>query len=73
MKRVVVTGMGVICPIGLNLEEFWTNLAAGKSGVNTISSFDASNHAAKVAGEVRNFDPTEHMDLKTVQRTRRAI
>jgi 3-oxoacyl-[acyl-carrier-protein] synthase II len=73
IKRVVVTGMGVICPIGLNLEEFWTNLVAGKSGVNTISSLDASNHAVKVAGEVRNFDPTEHMDLKTVQRTRRAI
>jgi 3-oxoacyl-[acyl-carrier-protein] synthase II len=73
MKRVVVTGMGVVCPIGLNLEEFWTNLVAGKSGINTISCFDASNYAVKVAGEVRNFDPTEHMDLKTVQRTRRGV
>jgi 3-oxoacyl-[acyl-carrier-protein] synthase II len=73
MKRVVVTGMGVVCPIGLNLKEFWTNLVAGKSGVNTISCFDTTNYAVKVAGEVRNFDPTEHMDLKTVQRTRRAI
>ncbi|MEJ2047546.1 MAG: beta-ketoacyl synthase N-terminal-like domain-containing protein, partial [Dehalococcoidia bacterium] len=73
MKRVVVTGMGVVCPIGLNLEEFWTNLVAGKSGINTISCFDATNYAVKVAGEVRNFDPTEHMDLKTVQRTRRGV
>jgi 3-oxoacyl-[acyl-carrier-protein] synthase II len=73
MKRVVVTGMGVVCPIGLNLKEFWTNLVAGKSGINTISCFDASNYAVKVAGEVRNFDPTEHMDLKTVQRTRRGV
>jgi 3-oxoacyl-[acyl-carrier-protein] synthase II len=73
MKRVVVTGMGVICPIGLNLKEFWTNLVAGKSGINTITCFDASNYAVKVAGEVRNFDPTEHMDLKTAQRTRRGV
>lgn len=73
MKRVVVTGMGVVCPIGLNLKEFWTNLVAGKSGINTISCFDTTNYAVKVAGEVRNFDPTEHMDLKTAQRTRRGV
>jgi 3-oxoacyl-[acyl-carrier-protein] synthase II len=73
MKRVVVTGMGVVCPIGLNVEEFWTNLVAGKSGINTISCFDTTNYAVKVAGEVRNFDPTEHMDLKTAQRTRRGV
>jgi 3-oxoacyl-[acyl-carrier-protein] synthase II len=73
MKRVVVTGMGVICPIGLNVAEFWTNLVAGKSGINRISCFDASNYAVKVAGEVRNFDPTQHMEPKTVQRTRRGV
>jgi 3-oxoacyl-[acyl-carrier-protein] synthase II len=73
MKRVVVTGMGVVCPIGLNIDEFWTSLVAGKSGINRISCFDASNYAVKVAGEVRNFDPTQHMDPKTVQRTRRGV
>jgi len=73
MKRVVVTGMGVICPIGLNIAKFGTNLVAGKSGIDRISCFDTTNSAVKVAGEVRNFDPTKHMDLKTVQRTRRAI
>ncbi len=73
MKRVVVTGMGVVCPIGLNINEFWTNLVAGKSGINTISCFDTTNYAVKVAGEVRNFDPTQHMDLKTAQRTRRGV
>ena len=72
-KRVVATGMGVVCPIGLNVAEFWASLAAGKSGINRISSFDTANSPVKVAGEVRNFDPTQHMDLKTVQRTRRAI
>ncbi len=73
MKRVVVTGMGVICPIGLNIVEFGKNLVAGESGINRISRFDTTNSPVKVAGEVRNFDPTKHMDLKTVQRTRRAI
>jgi 3-oxoacyl-[acyl-carrier-protein] synthase II len=73
MKRVVVTGMGVVCPIGLNRDEFWANLVAGKSGINHISCFDTTNFAVKVAGEVRNFDPTNHMDLKTAQRTRRGV
>jgi 3-oxoacyl-[acyl-carrier-protein] synthase II len=73
MKRVVVTGMGVVCPIGLNRDEFWANLVAGKSGISRISCFDTTNYAVKVAGEVRNFDPTDHMDLKTAQRTRRGV
>ena len=73
MKRVVVTGMGVVCPLGLNIDEFWTNLVAGKSGVGPISSFDASSYPVKVAAEVKEFDPTEHMDLKTVERTTRAV
>jgi 3-oxoacyl-[acyl-carrier-protein] synthase II len=73
MKRVVVTGIGVVCPIGLTIEEFWTNLIAGKSGIDRISCFDTTNYTVKVAGEVRNFDPTQHMDLKTAQRTRRGV
>jgi 3-oxoacyl-[acyl-carrier-protein] synthase II len=50
MPRVVITGMGVICPLGLNTEEFWQNLA-GESGVNLISRFDATNYLVKIAGE----------------------
>ena len=71
--RVVVTGMGVVCPIGLNREEFWTNLVAGKSGIDTISRFDASNSSVKVAGEVKGFDAANYMDLKVAQRTRRGV
>ena len=71
MKRVVVTGMGIICPIGLNIEEYWANLVAGKSGIGRITCFDTDNYPVKVAGEVRNFDPTKYADPKTVQRTRR--
>ena len=70
-QRVVVTGMGVICPLGLNVEEFWAGLVAGKSGVGYITHFDASNYQVKVAGEVNGFDPTKFMDIKTVERTRR--
>ena len=73
MKRVVVTGMGVICPLGLNREDFWKNLVAGKSGIDTISRFDTSNSSVKVAGEVRGFDPADYMELKTTQRTRRGV
>jgi len=72
-QRVVVTGMGVICPLGLNIDEFWAALVAGKSGVNYITHFDATNYPVKVAAEVNGFDPTKYMDIKTVERTRRAI
>ncbi len=70
-KRVVVTGMGVICPIGLNIEDFWVNLVAGKSGVAPITQFDTSNYTVKVAAMVDGFDPMEYMDIKTMERTRR--
>jgi len=73
MKRVVVTGMGIISPIGLNVDEYWANLVAGKSGIDLITCFDTSNFAVKVAGEVKNFDPAQHMNLKTAQRTRRGV
>lgn len=72
-QRVVVTGMGVICPLGLNIDEFWAGLVAGKSGIDYITHFDASNYPVKVAAEVNGFDPTKYMDIKTVERTRRAI
>ena len=71
-KRVVVTGMGVICPIGLTIDEFWVNLVAGKSGIKPITQFDTSNYTVKLAAEVNGFDPTDYMDLKTVERTRRS-
>jgi len=71
-KRVVDTGMGVICPIGQNIDEFWKNLSTGKSGVGPITCFDASNYPVKVAAEVKGFDPMEYMDIKTMERTRRS-
>ena len=64
--------MGVICPIGLTIDEFWANLVAGKSGIKPITQFDTSNYTVKLAAEVDGFDPTDYMDLKTVERTRRS-
>jgi 3-oxoacyl-[acyl-carrier-protein] synthase II len=73
MRRVVVTGLGVICPLGLSIPEFWENLAAGRSGVSRISRFDATNYPVKVAAEVRGFDPTVYLDSKAVQRNSRSV
>ncbi|WP_088228465.1 beta-ketoacyl-ACP synthase II [Desulfosporosinus sp. FKB] len=62
--RAVITGMGVISPVGNQLEEFWNNLIAGKSGIGLLTRFDTSNLSTKVAGEVKNFEPTEWIDKK---------
>ncbi len=73
LPQVVVTGMGAITPIGLNVEEFWQGLAAGKSGVAPITRFDATDFRVKVDAEVKGFDPTKYMDLKAVDRSPRAV
>ena len=73
IPRVVVTGIGTVNPLGLNVEEFWQGLVAGKSGIGLITRFDASKFYVKVAAEVKNFDPAEHMDLKIVDRNPRAV
>jgi 3-oxoacyl-(acyl-carrier-protein) synthase len=56
-RRVVVTGMGVVTPLGHDLETFWKNLIAGACGIDKISAFDAAAFDTKIAGEVRDFDP----------------
>jgi len=73
LPQVVVTGMGAITPIGLNVEEFWQGLASGKSGVAPITRFDATDFRVKVDAEVKGFDPTKYMDLKAVDRSPRAV
>jgi len=73
MPRVVVTGMGTVNPIGLNVEEFWQGLMAGKSGIGPITRFDTSKFHVKVAAEVKDFDPTKYMGLKAVDRNSRAV
>jgi len=73
MPRVVVTGMGTVNPLGLNMKEYWEGLVAGKSAIGPITRFDASNFRVKVDAEVHGFDASKHMDLKVVDRTSRTI
>ncbi|MBX2863290.1 MAG: beta-ketoacyl-ACP synthase II [Leptolyngbyaceae cyanobacterium MAG.088] len=70
-KRVVITGMGAITPIGNTLDAYWRGLLAGKSGIGPITFFDASKHKCRIAGEVKGFDPLEYMDAKDAKRTDR--
>lgn len=67
-KRVVVTGMAALTPIGLTIEDFWKNLLEGKSGAAPIKSFDASRLDTHFACELKNFDATNYMDKKTARR-----
>lgn len=68
MKRVVVTGMGVISPIGNDLPTFWESVKEGKIGIKPIESFDTTEYKAKLAAQVTGFDPKEYMDAKTARR-----
>ena len=70
-RRVVVTGIGAITPIGNNTKDTWENLKAGKNGIAPITLFDTSNHKAKLAAEVKNFDPRQYLDVNDIFRTDR--
>ena len=67
-RRVVVTGLGVVSPIGNNLEEFWKSLIEGKSGVRRLTCFDPEHFTSKIAAEVKNFDPAPYLSPKDVKR-----
>jgi 3-oxoacyl-[acyl-carrier-protein] synthase II len=72
-RRVVITGMGTVTPIGNDLPTFWESLIAGRSGVRRIEAFDPSRIASQVAGEVRDFDASHVLDRKELRRTDRYI
>ena len=67
-RRVVVTGLGAVTPLGIGIEETWKNIKAGKSGIRKITKFDASNLPSQIAGEVKNFKPEEFMSAKLTSR-----
>lgn len=67
-RRVVITGLGVISPVGNTVDEFWNNLRQGKCGINKTLAFDTSEFEVKVSGEVKNFDEKNYMDRKTAKR-----
>lgn len=69
MRRVVVTGMGVISPVGNNVQDFWDSLVAGKHGIGPITKFDTTDYKAKLAAEVKDFNPRDYMDKAEMLRT----
>jgi len=71
--RVVVTGIGVTLPLGNSLEEFWTNLCEGKSGVDRITRFDSSRLPTQIAAEVKDFDPSKYLERKEARRMDRFV
>lgn len=67
-RRVVVTGMGAVTPIGIGVEEFWNALIEGKNGIGLITKFDTTTFDTKIAAEVKNFDPSLWLDKKSIRR-----
>ena len=68
IKRVVVTGLGAMTPIGNNITEYWQGLLRGSNGIGLITRFDAASHSSRIAGEVKGFDPHEYMERKEAKR-----
>src|SRR5207248_3166087 len=68
MRRVVVTWLGTLSPVGNTADEFWSSLVQGRSGVGMITKFDTAGYPTRIAGEVRNFDPLDFVDKKEARR-----
>ncbi|MBW1853859.1 MAG: beta-ketoacyl-[acyl-carrier-protein] synthase II, partial [Deltaproteobacteria bacterium] len=67
-KRIVITGMGVVSPLGIGLEKNWEAVCQGKSGIGPLTRFDASEFTAQIAGEVKGFNPEDFIDKKEVKK-----
>jgi 3-oxoacyl-[acyl-carrier-protein] synthase II len=67
-RRVVVTGLGIVSPVGIGVSEAWKNIVAGQSGITRISRFDASTFSSQIAGEVKGFDPAQYLSAKEARR-----
>ena len=72
-RRVVVTGVGLVCGCGIGTDEAWANIAGGRSGVGAITHFDAARFACRIAGEVKNFDPLNWVEKKELKKMGRFI
>jgi 3-oxoacyl-[acyl-carrier-protein] synthase II len=68
LRRVVITGIGLITPVGKNKGENWDNIRNGRNGIGPITRFDARNHASRIAGEVKNYDPGQYFDRKDLRK-----
>ncbi|MEK7792146.1 MAG: beta-ketoacyl synthase N-terminal-like domain-containing protein, partial [Pseudomonadota bacterium] len=67
-RRVVVTGLGIISPVGNTISSAWENIVSGKSGITRITRFDASNFTSQIAGEVKDFDIQQYLSAKEARR-----
>ncbi len=72
-KRVVITGVGMITPLGIGVEESWNSLVAGRSGIRKITQFDASAFPTRIAGEVEGFNPEDYIEIKEIKKMDRFI
>ncbi len=72
-RRVVVTGLGIVCPVGIGVESTWRGIVEGKSGIGPIAQFDASTFPTRIAGEVKGFEAEKYMDKREVRRNDRFI
>jgi 3-oxoacyl-[acyl-carrier-protein] synthase II len=72
-RRVVITGLGLISPLGIGVEASWTAAIAGKVGIGPITQFDASSYPVRIAGEVKDFDPAQYIDAKEIKKMDRFI
>ena len=70
-RRVVITGMGAMTPLGMNVDEYWANLLAGKSGIGDMTLCDPTGYSCRIAGEVKNFDPVQYVNPKEARRMAR--
>ena len=68
MRRVVITGMGAITPVGLSVEEFWNSVKEGKTNFAEVTRFDSSKYRAHMAAEINNFNAKDYMDFKSAKR-----
>ncbi|MGH9742390.1 MAG: beta-ketoacyl synthase N-terminal-like domain-containing protein, partial [Candidatus Acidiferrum sp.] len=72
-RRVVVTGVGLVCALGIGTEESWKNLVAGQSGIALVTQFDTTGFDCKIAGEIKNFDPFQWIEKKELKKMGRFI
>lgn len=69
MEKIVVTGMGAVTPVGIGVDTYWKNITSGVSGIDTIKSFDTSDLAVQIAGEIKNFVPSDYLPKDLIRKT----
>ena len=67
-RRVVITGLGILSPLGNKIDQVWSSILKGQSGVSEITSFDTSNNETKFAATIKNFEPEQYLDKKEIRR-----